>query len=774
MARPKRKILSTTIMSNTNSVKQSQKNKSSKKRKAEELPATQNGLASPKRVRKTLIPYQTPESISSILKAVTVTASAISLKEKRTKSALKKHTDGKTKTKNGKPDSFLATPKGRSKSSQVASSSTSKVQLKPKSTKNKKATEKLSKASEIKKKVFQKPSKTKAVSNEKSPLPSPKITKNFSKSKKKSISEKDENDAEKDRPTKSKKKLSKGGSRGLKPKPHVTLYENPTYFSNLPIPHISTIAHSRLVIRAAVQNDIKLLKQFISKDLALISSLCLPQAPCMDENAFTYAYDLGHVDALKLLNSLDWDANKKFGPLPDLMIQPEHTGHGSRMMFGHGLRSVTVGRGGKEGNDALLKDAALYSTHSTLRMPTDYNFLLDRAVQSGCSYDFFEFVTSNKLITESGSWIYLSNNVCNAVRYGNYELAGKVVSLAIKRGGFGYNFLHEQALTLRDNKPFTPFKSVSVVKKCFHDNAKLTPIHFAAINPNPFYLQTLLNSNPEVGLCDGGNWTPIHYAAVCIGDGPLKLLLNRGASTSVINKEGNTPLHLACLTGRFHNVKVLLEAEKIGSNSEIDDETEEEERKPASISVSSMAKLNKTGMRPIHIAVFKGYLDIVEALLDAGDDGNKSTPAQYDKLTPLMIACQQGHLELVEFFVDRGLKLELKDKRGRTAIAHAVINGHTHLVSYLLRLGVNHEAKDSSGNTLIHYAAAYGWYFNIKLLLEAGCDPSLGNLWKMTPLAIAFMKGHTGIVEMLVKLPGVDIDSSIDDSTGEFLLYILF
>ena len=92
--------------------------------------------------------------------------------------------------------------------------------------------------------------------------------------------------------------------------------------------------------------------------------------------------------------------------------------------------------------------------------------------------------------------------------------------------------------------------------------------------------------------------------------------------------------------------------------------------------------------------------------------------------------------------------------------------GHAHIVSYLLRLGDNHLAKDSSGNTLVHYAAAYGWYFNFKLLMEAGCCPNEPNQWKMTPIAIAFMKGHIGLVEVLLKEPGVNVNSAIDDSKG--------
>lgn len=50
--------------------------------------------------------------------------------------------------------------------------------------------------------------------------------------------------------------------------------------------------------------------------------------------------------------------------------------------------------------------------------------------------------------------------------------------------------------------------------------------------------------------------------------------------------------------------------------------------------------------------------------------------------------------------------------------------------------------------------------------MESGCPPNEPNDWKMTPLAISFMKGHMGLVEYILKQPDVDIDSRINDSTG--------
>ena len=63
---------------------------------------------------------------------------------------------------------------------------------------------------------------------------------------------------------------------------------------------------------------------------------------------------------------------------------------------------------------------------------------------------------------------------------------------------------------------------------------QITPLHCAAINPNPKYLMKLLSILPEYGITDVNSHRPIHYAAACEGTGPLEYLLNRFLSCDVL------------------------------------------------------------------------------------------------------------------------------------------------------------------------------------------------------------------------------------------------
>jgi ankyrin repeat protein len=554
-------------------------------------------------------------------------------------------------------------------------------------------------------------------------------------------------------PAKKAKKPRKGAFT-LSPKPFVTEYRvDPTFESNEPIPFISPMFQGKLLIRAAITQE-KGLLQKLTQDKTQIYSFCVPRSVNVDKTAADYALRAGDLTTLKFL--MDSKVADKLGPYSEWLIEQESTGRGSHLMFGHGMRAVTAARGGKEGNAALLRDKNMYNASRG-----QSHFRQDQiiaALESGIKISTLEKLSTLDKDCRPYFFNTWFGQIVHAVRAGQNELAGQLVEMAIKKGGFGFNLLHQEALTKNKKSPLSPFKPISVPKKAL-GNARLTPIHCAAANPDPYCLTTLLNAQPDFSILDANNWTPMHYAAGCSGPGPLTYLLSRGLSTSMIEKEGNTPLHLAARYGRSHNVKLLLEAEsKASSGSGSESEA---------LEVSSLTRVNKGGQSPLHIAAKFGHRETVKILLTfPGVDGNRQTSAQFDKLTPLMLAAQQGHLDVVKELVGGGVKLEVVDKKGRSALTHAVLNGHAHVVSFLLRHGDNHLVKDTSGNTLVHYAAAYGWYFNFKLLVEAGCCPNESNQWKMTPIAIAFMKGHIGLVEILLKEPGVDVNSPIDDSKG--------
>ncbi len=148
---------------------------------------------------------------------------------------------------------------------------------------------------------------------------------------------------------------------------------------------------------------------------------------------------------------------------------------------------------------------------------------------------------------------------------------------------------------------------------------------------------------------------------------------------------------------------------------------------------------SKVSRTAVHYAVENNRLEVLKILHEAGANLEKPLAANMEKRTPLMIAAARGYLDIVKFLTDK-VKLTAQDSYKRTALTHAVMNGSASVASHLLRLGFDTECPDSSGNTCLHYAAAYGWYFCSKGLIEAGANLTATNEWKLTPLAVAFLK----------------------------------
>ncbi len=76
-----------------------------------------------------------------------------------------------------------------------------------------------------------------------------------------------------------------------------------------------------------------------------------------------------------------------------------------------------------------------------------------------------------------------------------------------------------------------------------------------------------------------------------------------------------------------------------------------------------------------------------------------------DGLTPLMRAADRGYLEVVDALLDASADLELKDEDGSTALHYAAICGHAVIAGVLILAGADLEAKDGDGATPLELAA---------------------------------------------------------------------
>lgn len=103
------------------------------------------------------------------------------------------------------------------------------------------------------------------------------------------------------------------------------------------------------------------------------------------------------------------------------------------------------------------------------------------------------------------------------------------------------------------------------------------------------------------------------------------------------------------------------------------------------------ADLNRTAT-PLHDAAARGYVGIVEFLLERGFEINAREPDS--QATPLYDAASMGRTEVVAVLLDRGANPNIPNKAGNTALHAAATNGFTATAELLRKRG----ARENSGN----------------------------------------------------------------------------
>ena len=478
------------------------------------------------------------------------------------------------------------------------------------------------------------------------------------------------------------------------------------------------------MIRAAYMKNHKLLKKLLESQHT-ISTFYERWAPDMNQNALEIIFDHEDMEALKeWISAVKSKKLHKFAVQPSSTMREIQTGFNDQYAYGVRTRKVNMSRGGKEGNNALVCD--LNS---------------EMAINQVSITRIFEKCTNFEMIdTLRASFPELmnqfDNQISHCVRAGNYKLAGYLIGDLFKRGGYGYNKLHEEVLTIDDPTKLSPFKKTSTMKKTLGGQI-ITPIHCAAINPNPEILKSLLESSQEFSVPDEKQKKPVHYAAVCEDDGPLKHLIDCGVDTREGDQMKNTPLMLACQFGRIKNVECLLENE----------------------SRANVGMKNKSAYTAVHYSAEKGHTEILELLIEKKADINTPGPS---RMTPLHLASAHGHFEAVELLLENSAKILAKDKLKRNSLILAVKNGNLKIASLLLQKGITFNEADSSKNYPLHYAAAYGFDECIDLLMKAGADPNVFNSWNLTPLTVTMQKNHFGCVKKLLSYKETDVNCKDD------------
>ncbi len=192
----------------------------------------------------------------------------------------------------------------------------------------------------------------------------------------------------------------------------------------------------------------------------------------------------------------------------------------------------------------------------------------------------------------------------------------------------------------------------------------------------------------------------------------------------------------------------------------------------------ALADTKVEGIPVVLLALYYGYRDIAQALVDLGADVDIFTAAALnnanrlamalrgrqdavnshspDGWTPLGLAAYFGAESSARLLLATGADLMLRSTNptGNTPL-HAAVAGKCHrLVELLVEAGADINATDANGWTPLHLAAHEGPVTTIDYLLAHGANPTIPAANGQTPLQTAEKEGRTAAAEMLRRVTG--------------------
>ena len=198
-------------------------------------------------------------------------------------------------------------------------------------------------------------------------------------------------------------------------------------------------------------------------------------------------------------------------------------------------------------------------------------------------------------------------------------------------------------------------------------------------------------------------------------------------SQSYCSNTGHTMLHVACYKGHLNLVKYLIEHQQLDPRL-----------------------TDKDGNNSLHTAARNDQFQVIEYLVN--QDCSSLDVRNNHRATLLHTASQFGKITTVKFLTKTySMDPDSKDIHDNSPIYYAVVGGHMEVTSYFIEeLGIKADAKFKGGTTLLHIASELGHEEIVKYLVDRyNCDPNITDEMHNSPIFLAVYCGQLQIVKYL-------------------------
>lgn len=130
------------------------------------------------------------------------------------------------------------------------------------------------------------------------------------------------------------------------------------------------------------------------------------------------------------------------------------------------------------------------------------------------------------------------------------------------------------------------------------------------------------------------------------------------------------------------------------------------------------------GYFPIHLAAWKGDVEIVKILIHHGPSHSRVNEQNNENETALHCAAQYGHSEVVAVLLEELTDPTIRNSKLETPLDLAALYGRLRVVKMIISAHPNLMSCNTRKHTPLHLAARNGHKAVVEVLLEAGMDVS--------------------------------------------------
>jgi ankyrin repeat protein len=168
------------------------------------------------------------------------------------------------------------------------------------------------------------------------------------------------------------------------------------------------------------------------------------------------------------------------------------------------------------------------------------------------------------------------------------------------------------------------------------------------------------------------------------------------------------------------------------------------------------------GLKPLMIATYYGLPNLIQFLLDDGEDINHLCPHHGNALQAVV---HQGKDDIVRYLVERGADVNVHDGRIGTALQAAAYNGKEDIVRFLVEHGADVNAKGGYYGTALQAAVRDGRDDIVRYHAGQEADFNAHNGRIDTTLPVAAYTGKVDTVRYPVEY-GTNVNAKGDDSSN--------